>query len=648
MLNTGLPMLVLWGPELICLYNDHVIPSLDPTTQHPAIGKPSAQIWSQAWPIVGPLLEGVLQSGEPVTFQDVPMLFYRHGNTEEVFWTFCYSAIMTEDGRIGGVLATCLETTQGVRARQQLEQSQQQLLALFEQSPVAIAIIGGDNLTYRLANSFYGELAGRNIDELIGKPMLDALPELRGQGFDALLHGVIQTGVPFTANELAFDVIRQGQLETIYVDMAYKPLRGPDGHISGVFVVATDVSQQVRTRQTLEATSQQELLQANQRLSLAMEAGRLGAYTLDLTTGHMEVSAQYRANYGQPAQTPFNFADLLATIVADDRDWVQQAVTRAVETHTNYSAEYRIVWPDGTRHWVQDSGQPESRGDGQPVRINGVTQEITAQRIMQEELEQQVQQRTRELQVLVADLRRSNENLEQFAYVASHDLQEPLRKIQQFGDLLQGQYSEALGEGKTHLNRMQVAASRMSILIKDLLAFSRIATTQALALPVALGDVIQQVIESLSVAIEESGAQLEVDDLPTVLGDAQQLTQLFQNLLSNALKFRRTSLEGNLVNPQIQVRARLLARNELPALVKPARTSETYHLIEIIDNGIGFEEKYLGRIFQVVQRLHGKNEFAGTGVGLAIVQKVVTNHGGIVTASGKPNQGATFCVYLPA
>ncbi|WP_394342019.1 sensor histidine kinase [Spirosoma pollinicola] len=248
-----------------------------------------------------------------------------------------------------------------------------------------------------------------------------------------------------------------------------------------------------------------------------------------------------------------------------------------------------------------------------------------------------------------SDLIRSNQNLEQFAYIASHDLQEPLRKIQQFGDLLKTRLTGSVsGEDLTYLERMQIAASRMSVLIKDLLAFSRISTTQAVAQPVKLDEVVNGVLESLSVAIEESGAQIEVDDLPTVQGDPLQLSQLFQNLLANALKFRRTSSVGTFLIPQITVRARLLARGELPASTQPARDADQYHLIEVIDNGIGFEEKYLDRIFQVFQRLHGKNEFAGTGVGLAIVEKVVTNHGGAITASSKPNQGATFCVYLPA
>jgi light-regulated signal transduction histidine kinase (bacteriophytochrome) len=311
------------------------------------------------------------------------------------------------------------------------------------------------------------------------------------------------------------------------------------------------------------------------------------------------------------------------------------------------------------------------------MRIDGSVLDITDQWELQLVLEQQIQQRTQDLAVaneelaasneeLLAtnedyaaanqtlavtnqDLLRSNQNLEQFAYIASHDLQEPLRKIQQFGDLLKTRLSGLIsGEELTYLERMQSAAHRMSILIKDLLAFSRIATTQAITQPVLLAEVVSQALENLSMTIEESGVQLEVDDLPIVQGDRLQLSQLFENLLSNALKFRRTDPAGPFIPPQVKVQSRLLSRIDLPPSIKPARYADSYYLIEVIDNGIGFEEKYLDRIFQVFQRLHGKNEFAGTGIGLAIVQKVVTNHGGFITATGKPDQGATFCVYLPA
>lgn len=257
-------------------------------------------------------------------------------------------------------------------------------------------------------------------------------------------------------------------------------------------------------------------------------------------------------------------------------------------------------------------------------------------------LEQQVQARTHELQEAVYDLQRSNENLQQFAYIASHDLQEPLRKIQSFGEILKVNRSAELGEDIDLLTRMQQAASRMSTLIKDLLAYSRITTRRETALPVSLNQVVETALKDLEISIAETKAQIAVMPLPIVHGDYRQLEQLFQNLLSNALKFRRVD-----VPLQIGISAQRVAATELPSFVKPARDAALYHRIDISDNGIGFDEKYLNRVFQVFQRLHGKSAFPGTGIGLAICEKVAINHGGAITASSQPNQGATFQVYLP-
>ncbi|MEZ0541087.1 sensor histidine kinase [Fibrella arboris] len=258
-------------------------------------------------------------------------------------------------------------------------------------------------------------------------------------------------------------------------------------------------------------------------------------------------------------------------------------------------------------------------------------------------LAQQVQERTRELQESVYDLQRSNQNLQQFASIASHDLQEPLRKIQSFGDLIQAKWGARLGEDSDLITRMQQAAKRMSTLIKDLLAYSRISTRQeATTTPVSLNEVVKDVLSTLEMVIAEVNAEIDVAILPIVQGDRSQLEQLYQNLLGNALKFRRPG-----VSPQIKVSVQTVAAADLPALVKPIKKGAMYYRLEVSDNGIGFDEKYLDRMFQVFQRLNTTSEFVGTGIGLAICEKVAINHGGAITAIGQVGHGSTFQVYLP-
>ena len=248
-----------------------------------------------------------------------------------------------------------------------------------------------------------------------------------------------------------------------------------------------------------------------------------------------------------------------------------------------------------------------------------------------DELELRVQQRT-------AELSRSNAELQQFAYVASHDLQEPLRKIQAFGDRLGINAGPTLDErNRDYLQRMLNAASRMSALINALLAYSRVTTKAQPFSRVNLSDVAREVLSDLEVAIEEAGATVEVGELPTIDADPSQMRQLLQNLIGNALKFRR---------PDVPARVRVEAEI-VPAAAEGAPPVSTVVRLRVIDNGIGFEEKYASRIFEVFERLHGRDEYAGSGIGLAICRKIAQRHHGTITASSQPGEGSVFTVTLP-
>ena len=247
-------------------------------------------------------------------------------------------------------------------------------------------------------------------------------------------------------------------------------------------------------------------------------------------------------------------------------------------------------------------------------------------------LEQEIERRQQveaELQEYSTNLSRSNQELQDFAYVASHDLQEPLRKIRAFGDILQSEYGEPLGDGSEYLVRMQNAASRMSTLIQDLLAFSRVSTRQQVTERIDLGKIVREVEVDLEWRIEELGGTLDIGELPVINADATHMRQLFQNLIGNALKFHRPNTP-----PEVTV-----------ALCKS--TDPDFYTICVKDNGIGFDERYLDRIFSVFQRLHGKDEYEGTGIGLAVVRKIVERYGGTITATSKKNVGSTFKVSFP-
>jgi signal transduction histidine kinase len=254
------------------------------------------------------------------------------------------------------------------------------------------------------------------------------------------------------------------------------------------------------------------------------------------------------------------------------------------------------------------------------------------------EMTRRLNESERERESYIRKLAQSNRDLEEFAFVASHDLQEPLRKIQTFGDRLKEKWGDSIGEGgRDYLDRMHNAAVRMQALILALLAYSRVSTRPEPFSQVALTPVVQEVVSDLAARIEQTGVRVEVGELPVVESSPHQIRQLFQNLLSNSLKYHGEK------KPIIRV----VANEMKDADGEKSFSKGPWVEIRVEDNGIGFDEKYLDRIFMPFQRLHGRREYEGTGMGLAICQKIVERHGGTITAKSTPGKGATFIIVLP-
>ncbi|GAB5382525.1 MAG: hypothetical protein Alis3KO_39400 [Aliiglaciecola sp.] len=248
------------------------------------------------------------------------------------------------------------------------------------------------------------------------------------------------------------------------------------------------------------------------------------------------------------------------------------------------------------------------------------------------ELADKVTLRTKELTLYSDELARSNRELEDFAFVASHDLQEPLRKIRAFGDRLETSYSKSLDDtGADYVKRMRNAAERMSNLINDLLEFSRITTRGKEFIEVSLDKLLAEIIDDLEISIQESEAKLEISALPKIKADESQMHQLFLNLMSNAIKFRKTD-----VLPIIKI-----------VYMEQVIENEKWHVINVEDNGIGFEQEFADKIFIPFQRLHSRTEYKGTGIGLAVCRRIVERHGGRISAVSSPGDGTVFKIELP-
>jgi light-regulated signal transduction histidine kinase (bacteriophytochrome) len=248
------------------------------------------------------------------------------------------------------------------------------------------------------------------------------------------------------------------------------------------------------------------------------------------------------------------------------------------------------------------------------------------------------------IQKFTQELKRSNEDLEQFAFVASHDLQEPLRKIRSFGDRILSKYSAAIDStGQDYISRMQSAAGRMQILIEDLLAFSRVTRSLDLPTTIKLNLIVEEVMDDISDQIIRENAIIKFSELPSIIGIRGQIKRLFQNIISNGIKFRNPE-----VSPIISIIGKKISAEEaiLEFTINPE--FQTYVRIEVSDNGIGFDEKYAEQIFNIFQRLHGRMEFEGTGIGLAICRKIINNNKGAIKAQSTIGVGSKFIMILPA
>ena len=288
-----------------------------------------------------------------------------------------------------------------------------------------------------------------------------------------------------------------------------------------------------------------------------------------------------------------------------------------------------IIASDGRRVAIEVSLRLLYR-DRVPVGIQGIARDVTERRQAEETLRQ-----------FAAMLEKSNRELEGFAYIASHDLQEPLRKIQAFGDRLKSKCGRTLNrEGLDYLDRMQAAAKRMQTLVIDLLKLSRVTTRARPFVRVDLTQTVKEVVSDLELQIEQTGGTVKTGYLPTIEADPTQMRQLFQNLIGNALKFHRLSEP-----PVVRVEDDLLCDRD--KRTGPDKQSVEFCRIIIEDNGIGVDEKYLDRIFAPFQRLHGRSEFDGTGIGLTVCQKIVERHNGTIVAESKPADGARFVISMP-
>ncbi|MEQ8471715.1 MAG: PAS domain S-box protein [Marinoscillum sp.] len=757
-LHSAFPKFLFWGEDLLCFYNDAYKPSLGINGKHPAIGKKGKEVWADIWDFVGPILEQVMRTGKPTSFFDQLVPIHRDGKVEEVYWSFCYSAAFGNDGNICGMLVTCTETTETVLNKAKLEESDRRLRSLILQAPVAIGIFRGENYITEIANTLALELWGRKEEEVLNKSIFEAMPELVSQGVKKVFDHIYTTGEVYTAPELPLMMMRDGKLETIYINFRYEPLFTTHGEIDGIMAAGIDVTEQVISRQKIEDNENRLRTMVDNIPNLAWMAhpdgwiywynqkwyqytgttptqmegwgwqmvhdpevlpevmaawnhsikhgfnfemtfplkGADGIFRQFLTrivpvyndqgvlvqwfgtntdvTEHVETQKmleesekkfrlladsmpQYiwtsgpEGNLNYYNQSVYDYTGLakdqidqegwIKMMHPEDQEKFRKSWMEAVNTGENFLIEHRFRRHDGEYRWQLSRAKPQRDEFGNIKMWVGTSTDIQEQKSFAEALEKEVRERTRELAQNVTDLAKMNKELQSFAYISSHDLQEPLRKIQTFSSRIVSTEKDKLSEkGQYLFTRMQSSAERMQSLIDDLLTYSRTNTSELVFEEADLIEVIDEVKDDLKEEIDQKKAVVSVQPIQNLNIIYFQFQQLFHNLFSNSLKFSR---------PETPVLITITSECDKGINFKnPHLEPDTnYCHISFSDNGIGFEPQYNEKIFDLFQRLHAKNEYIGTGIGLSIVKKIVENHNGVITANGKPDEGATFDIYLP-
>ncbi|HEU4473137.1 MAG TPA: PAS domain-containing protein [Flavisolibacter sp.] len=572
------------------------------------------------------LLEEVFRTGKPFHVNEIPATAVFEGGKEPStrYFNLSYTPYKNERGETEGILASGYDVTEQVMLRKIAEKDKLNgdAYRLFLQAPLGICILEGEAFMIELANDAFLEITGKSRLSFVGRPLWEALPEVRTQGYDELLREVKRTGVAYRGSESEVELMRFGKKETLWVNYVFEPLMEEDRSVNRIMVLAIDVTEQVEARHKIEY--------AEERARLAIESAGLGVYEVSLVTDEMITSPRMNAIFG--FDRTLSRAEYVSVIHPDDLEIRDKAHQEAL-TRGKLEYEARINWKDGSLHWIRVNGRVLFDAKGRPQRMLGMVQDITEQKQFAGELARQVKERTQELE-------EKNSELQQFANVTSHDLQEPLRKVMIFTEMIQARDFDKLGDlSKQQFSKIREAVSRLSESLKDLLNFTSLRKEEQFSL-VNLNEVLRHVLADLEIVISHKDAVIEAPDLPIIRAIPLQMHQLFYNLLNNALKFSR---EG--VRPFIQLSVKRKTRPDsryLPEL----DTGKEYLEIVVSDNGIGFDQEHASRIFQMFQRLHTKQAYTGTGIGLALCKKIALNHAGDIYALSEPGRGASFYIYL--
>ena len=577
------------------------------------------------------LLRNVMETGEAHRALESPAYVDSHDGRNLYYLDYEYSPLYEIDGSISGIMCTVNDVTARVKSREGEKAAQKKLENLIYNLPVAMYTIdakGYIDLYNQAAEKLWGRKPELGVDRWCGSYKLAALDG---------------TPVPHDScpMAMAFKEARSIQ-EEIYmfrtngerrhVIVHPQPLYDDSGAIIGATKVMLDITESKEADEALHKSEEKFRLLAS---SIPQFIWTLGP---DKKLSYFNDSLLRYS--GHTAEELLNGA-FAAMVHKDDLPKNREMWKRSFETGEEFNIEHRMRRHDGQYRWHLCKATAQYNEQGEITQWVGTSTDIHDQKEFQKTLETVVEERTNDLRRANHELENMNKELSSFAYISSHDLQEPLRKIHTFGSIIMSNDYENLSEsGKRNFSRMQLAADRMTKLIQDLLTYSRSNAAEKTFEETNLSLILKEVASDFADSINDKNGILSIGPMPTLNVIPFQIRQLFNNLISNALKFSKED-----VPPSITI----LSETVTGSLIDNpnAQADKNYLHVSVADNGIGFSPQYASRIFEVFQRLHGKTEYEGTGIGLAICMKIAENHKAILNASSQPGEGAVFNIYFP-
>ncbi|MES2523103.1 MAG: ATP-binding protein [Gemmatimonadota bacterium] len=634
-LESPFPMNLWCGAELLLVYNDAYRSLLG--VKHPAaLGQPGAEVWREIWSEIEPLFDA-MRHGGAATFDDRArfVMERKDGPQAEAFFAYSVSPVRDDEGNVVAILNIALETTGTVRAeedaqlaRQAAEQAEQRLRTVFEQAPAFLAVLAGPEHEFEFANDAYYELVGRR--DLIGRRVLDAIPELRGQGFAELLDGVLQTGDAYVGRAIPVSLHRNaGVVEEMYLDFVYQALTDPHGVRTGIVAFGSNVTDSVRARRDVERLlHESERARADAQASEARYRFLASAIPVHVWSATPDgaldfVNERTKAFLGIPEEAIIGDA-WMAALHPDDVARSTEAWTRSVATGEPYEIEFRIWSAEHAAHrWHLVRASAQRDGSGRILRWFGTNTDIDDWKTAQAELQR-----------LTSEAQDANRSKSDFLAAMSHELRTPLNAIGGYAQLIElGVRGPVTDDQKTDLRRIQKSKAHLDGLVSGVLDFAKLGAghIELRTVSIDVDSMITSVVDMVMPQMNEKGLTLEAvvrHPTITVEGDVDKTRQILLNLVGNALKFTP-------------------AGGRIAIMVEPV--DGAVHM-SVRDTGIGIAPEQLERIFEPFVQAKSALHVAGIGVGLGLAisrQLARAMHGDIGVAS-VPGEGSTFTLTLPS